>query len=251
MWFASLWIFTLKLPWQLGADFFLRHLLDGDPASNTLSWRWVAGLQTRGKTYLARAENISRYTSRRIQPIEAFAEEAQAIDGPTPPRAKVLPQVEPIAEERFGLLLTEEDLDPMSLPIDFARVSAVAGFVETARRSPWPVGELAIDFTSRAMDEALQRSSTAPRRLDGGASHEHLLDWANSHDFKQVVTPYAPQGPAREWLDEVKPTLETSGIRLTMLRRAWDDRLWPFATSGFFDFKKSIPGCLKELGIGR
>jgi hypothetical protein len=39
MWFASIWIFTLRLPWELGADFFLRHLLDGDPASNTLSWR--------------------------------------------------------------------------------------------------------------------------------------------------------------------------------------------------------------------
>ncbi len=49
MWFASLWIFTLELPWALGADFFLRHLLDGDPASNTLSWRWVGGLQTPGK----------------------------------------------------------------------------------------------------------------------------------------------------------------------------------------------------------
>jgi deoxyribodipyrimidine photo-lyase len=39
MWFASIWIFTLRLPWALGAEFFLRHLLDGDPASNTLSWR--------------------------------------------------------------------------------------------------------------------------------------------------------------------------------------------------------------------
>ena len=35
MWFASIWIFTLRLPWELGADFFLRNLLDGDPASNT------------------------------------------------------------------------------------------------------------------------------------------------------------------------------------------------------------------------
>ena len=37
MWFASIWVFTLELPWQLGADFFYRHLLDGDPASNTRS----------------------------------------------------------------------------------------------------------------------------------------------------------------------------------------------------------------------
>ena len=50
MWFASIWIFTLKLDWQLGADFFLRHLIDADAASNTLSWRWVGGLHTKGKT---------------------------------------------------------------------------------------------------------------------------------------------------------------------------------------------------------
>ena len=68
MWFASIWIFTLKLPWALGADFFLRHLLDGDPASNTLSWRWVAGLHTRGKTYLARPGNIETYTRGRFCP---------------------------------------------------------------------------------------------------------------------------------------------------------------------------------------
>ena len=42
MWFASIWIFTLELPWQLGAEFFMKHLYDGDAASNTLGWRWVA-----------------------------------------------------------------------------------------------------------------------------------------------------------------------------------------------------------------
>ncbi|MEL6754516.1 MAG: FAD-binding domain-containing protein, partial [Pseudomonadota bacterium] len=50
MWFASIWLFTLKLPLELGADFFLRNLMDGDAASNTCSWRWVGGLHTPGKT---------------------------------------------------------------------------------------------------------------------------------------------------------------------------------------------------------
>ena len=68
MWFASIWIFTLNLPWQLGANFFMRHLFDGDSASNTLSWRWVAGLQTVGKHYLATASNISKYTNNKFEP---------------------------------------------------------------------------------------------------------------------------------------------------------------------------------------
>jgi len=76
MWFASIWIFTLRLPWQLGADFFLRHLLDGDPASNTLGWRWVGGLHTRGKTYLARADNIAKYTEGRFNPVGRLARSA-------------------------------------------------------------------------------------------------------------------------------------------------------------------------------
>ena len=70
MWFASIWIFTLKLPWQLGAEFFLKYLLDGDSASNTLSWRWVAGLQSKGKHYLAKSWNIEKFTDNRFTEIK-------------------------------------------------------------------------------------------------------------------------------------------------------------------------------------
>ena len=70
MWFASIWIFTLELPWQLGAEFFMQHLYDGDPASNTLGWRWVAGVQTQGKHYLASEWNINKFTNNRFQNIK-------------------------------------------------------------------------------------------------------------------------------------------------------------------------------------
>ncbi|MDA7824242.1 DNA photolyase [Candidatus Pelagibacter sp.] len=70
MWFASIWIFTLELPWQLGAEFFMQHLYDGDAASNTLGWRWVAGVQTQGKHYLASEWNINKFTNNRFQNIK-------------------------------------------------------------------------------------------------------------------------------------------------------------------------------------
>ena len=79
MWFASIWIFTLNLPWQLGADFFMQHLLDGDPASNTLSWRWVAGIQTKGKNYLARKSNIEKYSNIEISDNEILNENANPL----------------------------------------------------------------------------------------------------------------------------------------------------------------------------
>ena len=136
MWFASIWIFTLKLPWSLGADFFLRYLMDGDPASNTLSWRWVAGLQTRGKTYLARADNIATYTNGRFQPRPGeLAEEAQAVEEPgpeAPGKLAAAGRVEPGAQ--FGLLLTEEDLQAEGFgpPILAGRVRGCLG--------SWPRG---------------------------------------------------------------------------------------------------------------
>jgi len=70
MWFASIWIFTLNLPWQLGAEFFMKHLYDGDAAANTLGWRWVAGIQTPGKNYLASEWNIKKFTNNRFQNIK-------------------------------------------------------------------------------------------------------------------------------------------------------------------------------------
>jgi len=70
MWFASIWIFTLELPWQLGAEFFMQHLFDGDAASNTLGWRWVAGIQTQGKHYLVSEWNINKFTNNRFKNIK-------------------------------------------------------------------------------------------------------------------------------------------------------------------------------------
>jgi deoxyribodipyrimidine photo-lyase len=70
MWFASIWIFTLELPWQLGAEFFMQHLYDGDTASNTLGWRWVAGVQTQGKHYLASEWNVNKFTNNRFKNIK-------------------------------------------------------------------------------------------------------------------------------------------------------------------------------------
>ena len=67
MWFASIWIFKLKLPWKLGANLFMKHLLDGDAATNTLSWRWVAGMHTNNRAYIATDGNISKYTNNRFR----------------------------------------------------------------------------------------------------------------------------------------------------------------------------------------
>jgi deoxyribodipyrimidine photolyase len=151
MWFASIWIFTLKLPWRLGADFFLRNLLDGDPASNTLSWRWVAGLHTRGKPYVAQADNIARFTEERFVPRRqeltqgAVGLEALEPDGLPECQAPRLP-IAPQKHIPTALLLTEEDCRIEDFPVQDLICTTVATLAASSLRSPRGAAPLVAQF---------------------------------------------------------------------------------------------------------
>ena len=255
LWFASLWIFTLELPWALGADFFLRHLLDGDPASNTLSWRWVGGLQTPGKIYLARADNIDRFTAGRFPAVTGLATAAQPLreaplDPPRPvPAAETLERGEPL-----GWLITEEDCDPLSLELPADAIRAVAGMTAVSARSPLSAGPLPAAFSRGAIDDALARLRAAlgcpTVQWPAGVDAATVIDWARAAGIARIATAYAPVGPTAEWLAGLGVPLARAGISLTLLRRTWDDALWPLAIRGFFPFKERVPAVFRRLGLG-
>ena len=258
MWFASIWIFTLRLPWQLGADFFLRHLLDGDPASNTLSWRWVAGLQTVGKTYLATTQNIEFATEGRFSP-RGLAENAPAVDDDAPiPAPGPAPRHEPLPSGRVGLLLHEDDLHAESLEplLSAAGADVVAVASPTAAKSRTtlaaPTSQLVAGFTAGALADGRARAGAhygaASSALDG-LTASAIQDWAKDHDLSVIVTPYAPIGPVSDRLDQLDREL-SDGLTLTRVLRPWDARAWPHATRGFFPFRESIPALLREEQIG-
>ncbi len=253
MWFASLWIFTLGLPWSLGADFFLRHLIDGDPASNTLSWRWVAGLQTRGKTYAATAENIARYTEGRFRPTEPFARYPDPVEGPPLPKAGRLRPRERPESVASGLLLLEDDLEPSSLELHDAKVVGVAALAAPGDRSPLGVASQVQRFTDEALADTLARASLAfsagAERLPGDEWPTQVVAWADRLGVRQVVVPEPPVGPAAERLVGVATALQQRGVRLVPIRRDWDDLLWPYATAGFFPFKSKLPETFARLGL--
>ncbi len=61
MWLAAYVVHFRRVRWQAGARFFLTHLLDGDPASNNLSWQWVASTFSH-KPYFFNRENLEKYS---------------------------------------------------------------------------------------------------------------------------------------------------------------------------------------------
>ncbi|MEW2918342.1 FAD-binding domain-containing protein [Ruegeria sp. ANG10] len=244
MWFASIWAFTLRLPWQLGADFFLRHLLDGDPASNTLSWRWVGGLHTKGKTYLARPDNIAKYTEGQFRPqgLAAFAEPlTEMTDHMRVPLA--LPDRLP--DTPYLLLLTEEDLSGAAL---MSSVPAGAiGLSATHGRSPNPIGATAQAFALGAMNDALAPFSQHAETAEDWATS--LIKAAKAAGVSTIATAYAPIGPVRSRLDRAEPGLKEAGISVRRVVRTYDAVAWPHAKAGFFGLRKKIPSILSQLNL--
>ena len=248
MWFASIWIFTLRLPWALGADFFMRHLIDADVASNTLSWRWVAGLQTVGKTYLATTDNIARYTNGRFAP-KGLAQKAFAITETPLPAPQILPGLIPYQPQTPSLLLvTHEDLNPESLLANDAAVAAAIIMPD----AEFLVGERAGKFVSdAAVDTGARVSAHFDCRVSilDGLNADALISAAQAAGVRQIVTAYAPAGPVADKLTQLAALLAQAGITLLRIRRNWDSSFWPHAKNGFFPFKEAIPSVLREDGI--
>jgi deoxyribodipyrimidine photo-lyase len=251
MWFASIWIFTLGLPWRLGADFFLRHLVDGDPASNTLGWRWVAGLHTRGKPYQAQAWNIATFTNQRFAPREAdLAGPIQGLeylepDGlpPLMPLRAVMP---PKPGQPTALLITEEDCRVEDFDLAALDIRAAWTLEASHLRSSGPVGDAVTQFERAALADVAGRAGFAAQALRAGVPGD-LAAWAMRAGVTQIVTAYVPQGPLRDWIDAATPALAARGITFAEWRRDWDSAIWPHATAGFFKVKERIPKILAEV----
>ena len=250
MWFASIWIYTLKLPWELGADFFLRHLLDGDPASNTCSWRWVCGLHTIGKTYLARASNIEKFTEGRFNPEGQLAMTSPALSEPPLPEL-ITPNFNSpeITGRRYGLLMTEEEVSIDALGLS-EPPTALMALGSVTQRSVLPLSVTVAGFAPALVKDGALHSEAAYNLpcpvYDGEDWNEALSDWAKQFSLDCIVTPRVMVGPVRTRLQ--RAAAEVS-IPLIEISRPYDRAVTQYAKRGFFGLKKKIPNIFIDLDI--
>lgn len=276
MWFASIWIFTLGLPWQQGAEFFMTYLRDGDPASNTLGWRWVAGLQTRGKAYAARASNIDKFTRGRFFPDGQLNERVNAIDGPESPAAQPVnfPMQSAYKENSipYILLLTSEDGHPESLsfdhpPVGVATLPVLFSNYFWQAKNDWMRSVELDQAEQTALKDIAERTQTyfalkktdmlslgenckAARLLDDTQlveqAAEQLSTLCRQYQVFDLVTAYLPVGFWSSHFNRLRshPLLEDMNWHLVM--RDFDRKAWPSATKGFFPFKSKIPEWLSK-----
>lgn len=232
MQFASIWIFTLGLPWELGAAFMLDRLTDGDPASNTLSWRWVAGLHTTGKAYLANADRIRELTGGRFAPNGLAASvviPADSIEVPpaAPPRVFNTPD----HSSPTVLLLTVEDLSLETMSaLDPLNVRALA------------VMPCETNADRESLEDAVARTRLRwPDAVVLGSLNPAALDNAKALGCRQVVTGFAPVGPTADRLELLRQEAAQEGLLFAEHLRDWDRQAWPHCRKGFFALKQKIP----------
>ena len=227
MWFASIWVFTLDLPWQLGAEFFMKHLYDGDAAANTLGWRWVAGIQTQGKNYLASEWNIKKFTNNRFSNIKLNENAPPKINDKTYVASK-LELNNPQNLEEKNLLIFENNL---SFEIsDFNNQKFKKIFLVSNKNE-----NRTIDLSEKLMKFKSQLIEDQKMRLEKKSIDTEIIDLSEIQNVNE--TSYGLYPTVGENLDFIN----TNNLKIEFLYRKLDQFSWQYCNKGFFNFKNYIP----------
>ena len=227
MWFASIWIFTLDLPWQLGAEFFMKHLYDGDAASNTLGWRWVAGIQTQGKNYLASEWNIKKFTNNRFSNIKLNENAPPKTSNKTYAASK-LEFNNPQNLEEKNLLIFENNLSFEIGDFKDQKFKKVFLISNKNENRTIELSEKLVKFKSQLIEDQ-------KKRLEEKSINTEIIDLSEIQNINE--TSYGLYPTVGENLDFIN----TNNLKIEFLYRKLDQFSWQYCNKGFFNFKNYIP----------
>ncbi len=232
MWFASIWIFTLELPWQLGAKFFMQHLYDGDAASNTLGWRWVAGIQTKGKHYLASEWNIKKFTNNRFQNIK--------LNENAPP--KISERTYSIVRQDFN---NPQDIEGKNLVVFENNLSfEITDFKENNFKKIYIVAvkneNRAIKLSEKSVKFKSLLINDQQQRLKDNSIECEVIDISEIKNIENCFGLYPTVGENLDYLN-------SNNIKLDFLYRDLDRFSWQYCNKGFFNFKNYIPKIISSF----
>ena len=233
MWFASIWIFTLELPWQLGAEFFMQHLYDGDAASNTLGWRWVAGVQTQGKHYLASEWNINKFTNNRFQNIKLNENATPIFSDKTYPVNKKDFLNSEILEDQT-LLIFENNMTFEFSDFKEHKFKKILLVLNNTNR--------AIKLSEKVLKFKADLLRDQKIRLEEKSINCEII---NIDELKNIAeNVYALYPTVGENFDFIQ---NNNLKNIKLLYRKLDQFSWQYCNKGFFNFKNYIPKIIAKF----
>ena len=243
MWYASIWIFTLGYSWQSGAKFFINNLLDYCPASNTLGWRWVAGLQTIGKPYIAKADNIKFFTNGRFNPQNELKENHvvnhQNITNGVP-KDIIKPDETKLKQyENLGIILNNNDLSLHQLLKEKEIVYDCCLFSKEHKN-------ILINNFQKKIFEDIRNKEQGILSVN---NFQDIYKWLKDKNIKNLILPYETVGNKIFYKNEFLKKILELDVNFTFYLRDWDANAFPHATKGFFNFKKQIYNLVNRTNI--
>ena len=234
MWFASIWIFTLKLPWQLGAEFFLQHLFDGDAASNTLGWRWVAGIQTKGKNYIAKEWNIKLFSDNRFQNLKLNENVEPIFDNRTySSETKIFENVKGI--ENKNLIIFDNNLSFETSDFQNNKFKKVFLASNENQNRQIKLSKKNIEFKKKLFEDQ-------KNRLLKESVECEIIDIKDLKDIEEnLIALYPSVGENLDYLNS------NNLKNISFLYRKIDQFSWKYCNKGFFNFKNYIPKIVQEF----
>ena len=231
MWFASIWIFTLNLPWELGARFFMKHLFDGDAASNTLSWRWVAGIQTQGKNYLARESNIRKFTNQRYMNT-SLNENALPLENYQVYSPQEIRHLH--TEQKYkNLVLFDSDLNVNGRQCFFKNYENIFLVLLDNKQRNVELDEKVLNFKKTLQEAFINKIPNSQI-----VSEDTFMTLNEEFD---VLYPFI--GDNLDFLNREFKNIE----KLHFIGLKEDIFCWKYSKKGFFNFKKNIPEVINYL----
>ena len=228
MLFASIWIFTLGLPWQKGAEFFMKHLYDGDAASNTLSWRWVAGIQTKGKNYLARSWNISKFTNNKYKNVK-LNETALPITDKREYKTSPI-QISKTNDLNEHLVIFENEMNLEFL--ENKKYKKIHYILLSNENRLIKLSTKVMDYKKNIIKSQLNETKYEAELLDENGL-TNLIKTSNSFD---VVYPSIGEN-----FSFIKMLIKKNNLNVNFITRKEDEFCWKFSNKGYFNFKSNIP----------
>ena len=236
MWFASIWIFTLKLPWQKGAEFFLRELYDGDAASNTLSWRWVAGIQTKGKNYIAQNWNINKFTNNKYKDLKLNENPQPIIDQRDYKISPLSISNNETASDK--LVFFENELDFQFFNIDNHKKVYCILLANDERQVK--LGSKVLDYKKNLIKNQIQNSGLKIEFIEGNK----FIELSNNDKDFDIVYPSIGEN-----MSFLKRVIKKNNLNINYLTREEDNYCWQFSNKGYFNFKSNIPKILSQFKL--
>jgi len=204
----------------------MQHLYDGDAASNTLGWRWVAGVQTQGKHYLASEWNIKKFTNNRFKNIK--------LNENAPPK---------ISEKSYQIVKRDfnnpQNIEEKNLLIFENNLSfEITDFKDNNFNKIYLVsnknGNRSIKLSEKVMKFKSLLIEDQEKRLKDQSINCQAIDISEITNIENCYGLYPTVGENLDFIN-------SNNLKIDFLFRNLDQLAWQYCKKGFFNFKNYIP----------